>query len=78
LGLKGTDDENSRTRKKPYKARQQAYQNIKASYDGYEPDEWRDEKYSDATRSVESWMGKTKINMEGANRSDVDANGSGR
>ena len=34
--------------------------------------------YATQTRSVESWMGKTKINMEGANRSDVDAHGSGR
>jgi hypothetical protein len=34
--------------------------------------------YATQTRIVWSWMGRTNINMEGAKRSDVDANGSGR
>jgi hypothetical protein len=34
--------------------------------------------YAMQTGSVESWMGKTMINMEGTNHSDVDVNGSGR
>ena len=34
--------------------------------------------YTTQTRSIESWIGKTKINMEGANGSDVDAHSSER